>query len=262
MSPHSPWFCIDFSDVSYKQRVSRTTEASALRFCDTPADLSPTEVLVAWRNHLYPNRLQIGEAVVFCCVLLFFLHRDLLLSNAVWVPSSGSRLQGFTTLFKQLLLVHCRKRNGWEDERDKMDTGDYISLVSLRSPWPLIIIQLWFLQRCVFEKKKCLSVLVDLCLITQRGYSTSTELWCRVSLIFSPLDGDINENMSVDGERYRFGCHFIYQDNCFSLTAIIKKCVFFILSLNVNYPSIAGVALVIGFPFFDVTADQSCSLSL
>lgn len=112
-----------------------------------------------------------------------------------------------------------------------------------------------------FWKKKCLSVLVDLCLITQRGYSTSTELWCWVSLIFSPLDGYINENMSVDGERYRFGCHFIYQDNCFSLTAIIKKCVFFILSLNVNYPSIAGVTLVIGFPFFDVTADQSCSLS-
>lgn len=137
----------------YKQRVSRTTDASALRFCDTPANLSPTEVLVAWRNHLYPNRLQIGEAVVFCCVLLFFLHRDLLLSNAAWVPSSGSRLQGFTTLFKHLLLVHCRKRNGWEDKRDKMDTGDYISLMSLRSPWPLIIIQLWFLQRCVFEKK-------------------------------------------------------------------------------------------------------------
>lgn len=142
-----------FFDVSYKQRVSWTTEASALRFCDAPANLSPTEVLVAWRNHLYPNRLQIGEAVVFCCVLLFLLHRDLLLSNAVWVPSSGSRLQGFTTLFKQLLLVHCRKRNGWEDGRDKMDTGDYISLVSLRSPWPLIIIQLWFLQRMCFWKK-------------------------------------------------------------------------------------------------------------
>lgn len=50
-------------------KVSRTTEASALRFCDAPANLSSAEVLATWRNHLHPNRLQIGEAVVFCCVL-------------------------------------------------------------------------------------------------------------------------------------------------------------------------------------------------
>ncbi len=61
-------FCIDFSKVSYKHSVSRTTEVSAFRvFLLLWLTCHPQKYL--WqgeRNHLHPNRLRIGVAVVFC----------------------------------------------------------------------------------------------------------------------------------------------------------------------------------------------------